>query len=124
MNDLRSYAYLVLCLSLAVVSQIIMKWQLGKAGPSPAGLQGIAAYMLEFLLNPWVIAAAFATFFAGVAWLLAISRLDLSHAYPFVGLLFVIMLVVGCTLFDEPLNWQKVGGALLIAAGVALSSRG
>lgn len=124
MNDIRAYAYLVLCLFFAVFSQIVMKWQVNKAGPSPAGIPDITAYMLHLLLNPWVIAGAFATFFAGIAWLLAISRLDLSHAYPFVGTLFVIMLIIGGFLFNEPFSWQKIAGTALITAGVALSSQG
>jgi multidrug transporter EmrE-like cation transporter len=124
MNDLRAYLYLGSCLLLAVCSQIIMKWQVNKAGPSPAESAEIASYVFRLLFNPWVITALVLTFVAGIAWLLALSRLDLSHAYPFVGLLFVAMVFVGISLFGEAFAWQKLAGAALIAIGIALSSQG
>src|SRR5262245_15737270 len=101
-----------------------MKWQINKAGPSPVEIADIGGYVVRLLLNPWVISGALATFAAGIAWLLAISRLDLSHAYPFIGLTFIVMLVSGMALFNEPFAWQKLVGTMLIAVGIALSSQG
>jgi len=124
MKDPRGYAYLALCLFLAVYSQIVMKWQVNKAGASPQDAPELVRYLLRLLLNPWVVSGAIATFFAGLAWLLAIGRLDLSRAYPFVSVIFIIMLGASAFLFDEPFTWQKVAGSALITAGIVLSSQG
>ena len=123
MSDYRSYSYLALFILLAVLSQILMKWQINKAGPSPLETAQVAAYVFRLLLNPWIVCAVLATFFAGVAWMLTISRLDLSHAYPFVSGLFIVMAFIGILLFDEPYSWQKVAGSVLIAAGIVMSSQ-
>ena len=124
MNDLRAYLYVGSCLVFAVFSQIIMKWQVNKAGPSPAESAEIASYVFKLLLNPWVILAAVLTFFAGVAWLLAISRMDLGHAYPFIGSIFIFMILASTCFFGEPMSWQKLTGSGLIAIGIAISSQG
>ena len=124
MKDLRGYAYLTSCLSLVIYSQIIMKWQIDKAGISPSGVPEVISYVFQLLLNPWVISGAIATFLAGVAWLLAISRLDLSHAYPFISLTFIIMLFASAVLFNESFTWQKMVGSALITVGIILSSQG
>ncbi len=78
--------------------------------------------MFRRLASPWVIAGLVLTFAAGVAWLLAPSRLDLSHAYPFVGPLLAAM-VFGGLFFCEAFARQKLAGAALIAIGIALSSQ-
>ena len=124
MKDPRGYVYLTLCLSLAIYSQIVMKWQVNRAGASPAAVPDLASYLLRLLLNPWVISGAIATFFAGLAWLLAISRLDLSRAYPFLSTVFIIMLIASAVLFNEPFTWKKMAGSVLITAGIILSSQG
>jgi drug/metabolite transporter (DMT)-like permease len=124
MNDLRAYLYLGSCVLLAVCSQIIMKWQLNRIGPSPSESAEVISYIFRLLLNPWVILGAALTFLAGVAWLLALSRMDLGHAYPFMGSIFVIMIVASTLLFGEPFSLQKLAGAALIAIGIAVGSQG
>ena len=47
-------------------------------------------------------------------------KLDLSHAYPFVSLSFVLVLFLSALLFGEPLSWAKVAG---VAARSSAASR-
>jgi drug/metabolite transporter (DMT)-like permease len=56
--------------------------------------------------------------------MLALAKLNLSHAYPFMSLSFVLVLVISAFAFGEPLAWQKVAGVVLICLGVALGSHG
>jgi multidrug transporter EmrE-like cation transporter len=65
-----------------------------------------------------------AAFGAALCWMLAMVELDLSHAYPFVSLSFVVVLLLSAALFGEPLNFVKIAGIALIVAGVALGSQG
>ena len=124
MSEFRGYVYLGLCICLAIGSQIIMKWQVNKMGPGPGEAAAVFSYVIHLLLNPWVIAGAVATFFAGVAWLLAISELDLTRAYPFLGLIFLVMLAAGVLIFGETFTWQKLAGSAFIAVGIVLSVQG
>jgi drug/metabolite transporter (DMT)-like permease len=71
-----------------------------------------------------VLSAFAAAFAAALCWMLAISRLELSHAYPFVSLSFVLVLLLSALFFGESVSTEKLLGVTLIIAGVAVSSRG
>jgi uncharacterized membrane protein len=52
------------------------------------------------------------------------SKFELSHAYPFMSLNFVVVLVLGTWLLNEPLNVSKVIGVALIVLGTVVVARG
>jgi drug/metabolite transporter (DMT)-like permease len=118
-----SYVYVAATVLLTVYGQLIVKWQVGDtarlADPSQR-----AAFLLALLANPWVLSALAAAFAAALCWMLAMVKLELSHAYPFVSLSFVLVLFLSALFFGELLTWQKVAGVALIVGGVALGSQG
>jgi drug/metabolite transporter (DMT)-like permease len=69
-----------------------------------------------------VVSAAGATFLAGVCWLLAIQRLDLGYAFPFMALSFVLMPVAANLVLGEPLPMAQFFGLGLVLVGVTLSA--
>lgn len=119
-----SYVYVAGTLLFTVLGQLMLKWHLGRgvgAGVEPVDR---VAFLLQLLVQPWVIAAVAAGFGAALCWMLALNRLPLSHAYPFLALSFVLVLWLSAVFLGEPLTWPKVGGVALICAGVLLGSRG
>jgi multidrug transporter EmrE-like cation transporter len=58
-----------------------------------------------------------------VFWLTALSRVDLSYAYPFASLSYAVMLVASWKLFGENLSFPRLLGTLLIIIGVLVISR-
>jgi multidrug transporter EmrE-like cation transporter len=117
-----SYAYVAATVLLTVYGQLVVKWQVAAAlQGEPAGR---AAFLLGLLANPWILSAFAAAFGAALCWMLAMVKLDLSHAYPFVSLSFVLVLFASAALFGEPLSFAKIAGVALIVAGVALGSQG
>lgn len=119
-----SYAYVAGTLLFTVLGQLLLKWQLGlgrEHGLEPADR---LAFLAQLLANPWVLAAFGAGFGAALCWMLALNKLPLSHAYPFMALSFVLVLFLSAGLFGESLNWMKIAGAALICLGVALGSQG
>jgi multidrug transporter EmrE-like cation transporter len=61
---------------------------------------------------------------ATVLWLGVLSRVELSQAYPFVGLSFVLAAVLGYFVFADAVSATRVAGIALIVAGVVLVGRG
>lgn len=110
--------------TLTAVGQFLIKWQVLKAGPLPDGLSERAAYVWHLLLNPWIVAALVAAFVAAVSWMMAMTRLPLTHAYPLTALTFVLVVFGGSWAFREPLTPLRIGGALLIAVGLVVGGRG
>jgi len=52
-----------------------------------------------------------------------LSRVDISFAYPFLGLSFVLITVYGYLVLQEPLNIWKIAGVLFIVTGVSLVAK-
>ena len=71
----------------------------------------------------WMVLLGFALIFgAAVLWLVVISRVNLSLAYPILALGYVITVVASWLFLSEPLTWQKVAGSVVICLGVGLVS--
>lgn len=118
-----AYAFVAVTVLLTVYGQLIIKWQARKAGAFPSGSSARISYLGHFLVNPWVISALLGAVVAAFAWIAAISKLELSRAYPFVSASFVFVLILSAVIFDESLTFFKVAGATLIVAGLIIGSQ-
>ena len=78
----------------------------------------------SLILNPWIISAMVGAFFAMLSWLAAMTKFELSYAYPFMSLAFVLVLVLGAALFHESVTMPKVLGVALIVSGIMFASQG
>jgi multidrug transporter EmrE-like cation transporter len=101
-----------------------MRWQVLNAGPVPNDNPGKFLFIFNLFLNPWIIFGVIATLFAGISWMLAMTKFDISYAYPWIGLNFILMLFFGVILFDESINYPKLIGTFLVIAGLITISRG
>lgn len=119
-----NHLYIFATILFGIFSQLLMRWQVGLAGPLPESLVEKCVFMLRIFLSPWVILAFLCTFLSGVAWLMTLTKFDISYAYPFTSLSFVIMLALGVILFGEPFNLNKLYGTLLVIAGLIIATRG
>ena len=124
MSRAAEHLFIVGTVLLTVYSQLIMRWQATAAGQLPAGVAAQAEFVIRLLLSPWVLSAILATFFAGVLWLLAMTRFELSYAYPFMSLNYVLVVGASVLLFSESLSAPKLIGTALVIVGVVVISQG
>lgn len=116
-----SLALLVVSVAFATAGQLTLKaameaiGRIGTAQVSEAG-QTLARAVKEPLL--WIGLVLFGI--SALFWLVVLSRVDLSLAYPFVGISYVVVVALGRFFFHEhvpPLRWI---GVSVIALGIAL----
>ena len=119
-----SYVYVFLTILLTVYGQLVIKWQVTAAGVFPTEPGDKFLFLARLLLNPWIISALVAALAAAVAWMAAMTKLDLSHAYPFTSLAFVLVVLCSAWIFHEPLTVPKMAGLALIVAGIVIGSQG
>lgn len=119
-----SYFYIALTILLTVFGQIAIKWQVTQAGNLPAEFDQKIIFLGKLLINPWIMSALFAALLASVAWMAALTRLQLSHAYPFMSISFVLVLILSAMIFHEPIGTYKMVGMALIIAGIVIGSQG
>jgi multidrug transporter EmrE-like cation transporter len=119
-----SYFYVACTVLLTVYGQIVIKWQVLQAGPFPDNPADKAWFLARLLVNPWVLSAFAAALLASVCWMAAMTRLDLSHAYPFMSLAFILVMISSGFFFGEAITPLKVVGIGLVVLGLIVGSQG
>lgn len=123
MSRTFDHVYILGTVLFAVYSQLVMRWQVSAAGPLPADLGGKFWFIATLLLNPWVLSGLAATFLSGVAWMMTMTKFDISYAYPFIGLNFVLVPAAGVLLFGEGMSATKLAGTALVVLGIVVIAR-
>lgn len=121
--DMTGHLYILLTLAFTVYGQMVLKWQIGMAGPFPDTTPEKLLFLLRQLLNPWIISGFVSAFLASMAWMAAMTRFDLNYAYPFMSLAFVIVMIISAISLHEPLPISRITGTGLVIAGLLLISR-
>lgn len=75
------------------------------------------------IFNPYVILGLIVMAISMATHLVVLSRVDISYAYPFLGLSFVLITLWGYFVLSEPVNIYRVMGVILICAGVAIVAK-
>lgn len=122
-GHLVGYAGILLTVAFTVYGQVILKWQAAKL----VGLmerREYLEYLLRLLINPWVLSSLFAAFLAFLSWSYVLTKLQLSHAYPFTAISFVLVLILSAVFFHEGVTTLKVIGILLVVSGLVIGSQG
>jgi drug/metabolite transporter (DMT)-like permease len=117
------YVYVASTIAFTVYGQLIARWQVGKAGHFPATLSGKFHFLFDLVVNPWMLSVFAGAFIAALSWFAALTKFDLSRAYPFVALSFVFVLFGSAIFFSEPITTPKVLGVLLIVVGLAVGAQ-
>lgn len=119
-----SYVYIVFTIILTCYGQLVLKWRIPLHGELPKAFLTKLYHLFSIFLDPFIFSSFVAAFIASLCYMAALSRLPLSHAYPFMGVTFGIVLVGSAVFFNEPLNWHKVVGIALIIGGIVVGSQG
>lgn len=115
---LGSLALILVSVTLSAVAQVAFK--IGVAAPT-AGSHSDGP--LAMLLAPGVL-IGLSIYAAGtLLWLTALQRVELSQAYPFVGIGFALTTLAGWWLFDDQLSAQRLTGIALVIVGITLVAR-
>ena len=118
------YVFIAGTVLFTVFGQLIIRQQIGVAGDPPSG-GGLIRFLLEFTFTrPLVMAGLAAAFLASLCWMATLTRFELSFAYPFMALNFVIVSMVGVAAFREELNAYKVIGLLIVCGGLVIVAQG
>ena len=118
------YLYIGAAIGFTVYGQLILKWRIASFGPLPAYTEDKLRFLIALLFDPAIFSGFAAAFLASLAWMAAMTKFDLSHAYPFMSLNFVVVLFLSGWLLNEPVTFQKAFGILLIVFGTFVAARG
>jgi len=82
----------------------------------------LASYINVFT-NPFILLGLAAIGSSSIFWLAAISKADLSYAYPMISIGYIITAVAAWIFFQENLTFVRMAGIFVICSGVFLMSK-
>jgi drug/metabolite transporter (DMT)-like permease len=124
MPRLPDYLYIVATIGFTVYGQLALKWRIGKFGHLPTDLFSKLKFLISLLFDPVIFSGFAAAFVASLAWMAAMTKFELSHAYPFMSLNFVVVVLLSGWLLSEPVTTQRALGVGLIVLGTLVAARG
>ena len=119
-----NHLYIFLSIFFAVASQLIIKWKMSAFDLSHmTGMGEKFFFAASMLLNPYIILSILLTLLSGLSWMIAMTKFDISYAYPYTSLGFVLILIFSALLFHEALTGYKLVGVLFIITGIVITSK-
>jgi len=120
----QSLALIIFSVSLAVVGQLLIKTGMSEIGV--VGLQNVVnakGLVTQIIFSPFVAGGLALYVLSAVVWLVVLSRVDLSFAYPFAGLGYVMVVLLSRQFLKEDVNLFRWIGVILICLGVIFISK-
>lgn len=119
------YFYIFGTIFFTVYGQIVLKWRINGVGSLPENFSDKILFLIKLLFDPWIFSGFFAAFIASFFWMAAMTKFDVSHAYPIiVGGLAILTSIFAIIFLKEPISYLKIVGLFLIVSGVYLLSKG
>lgn len=120
-----SILLILFSISIAVAGQILLKIGINRIEIVDfSGLEALKQLFFGVIKSPLVISGLFLYVISAAIWLIVLSAVDLSFAYPFIGFTYVMVLVLSKLILKEDVNPIRWAGALIITIGVIVISRG
>jgi drug/metabolite transporter (DMT)-like permease len=115
--------YILISVISGASGQIMLKKGMTTMGPLTLSIGDFFNIVWRIGTNPYVVIGLTIYVAGTVFWLAALSRVDLSFAYPFASLSYVVMLFASWQLFNENLTPLRLLGTAVVFFGVFLISR-
>ncbi len=123
--NLKIFLLIIISVTFSALAQIVLKF-----GMTSEKIQHVLdnklnrlEVFLTIIGNTHVIGGLAIYGIGALLWLLVLSRLDVSQAYPFVGMGFILTMLFAFIFLGEPMKAARILGTLLVTAGVILISR-
>jgi drug/metabolite transporter (DMT)-like permease len=107
---------------LGVVGQVFIKKGLNIIGNLDFSRELVGSY-LKIFFSPLVIVGISLYFLGVFFWLYALSKVDLSFAFPFVSLSYILVVLFSWLLLGESISYLRWAGVFVICIGVFLITK-
>jgi undecaprenyl phosphate-alpha-L-ara4N flippase subunit ArnF len=117
------YLYIFGTLFFTVYGQLILKWRLSKLGfiLPDGGLCDKFLALLKIIFDPFILSGFASAFIASLFWMAAMTKFQITEAYPFMSLAPALVFILGVWMLNETFTWGKVIGLFLIIIGIVVT---
>lgn len=106
---------------LNAVAQLLIRKGMLEVGA--VGVNNIMQNLGPMLANIWLWGAMLSYAVSILMWMSVLSKVEVSYAYPFLSVGYIVAAVAGYALFNEHLSITRIAGIVVICIGVILISR-
>lgn len=117
------YLYIFATLFFTVYGQMILKWRISNLHFTLAetGIVDKIVGMIKFIFDPFIFSGFCSAFIASMFWMAAMTKFQITEAYPFMSLAPAIVFLLGVWLLNETFTIGKVIGLVLIIIGTIVT---
>jgi multidrug transporter EmrE-like cation transporter len=108
---------------LNATAQLLLKAGARSLGGLTVSFANAGALLERAALNGPILAGLACYAVSVVVWILALTRVEVSVAYPMLSVGYVVNALAAWALFAEELSMQRVAGIVIIMAGCWLVAR-
>ena len=108
---------------LNAAAQLLLKAGTNRVGEFAFSLANLVPVGSKLALSPFIAGGLGCYVVSVVVWILALSRVPVSVAYPMLSIGYIVNAVAAWLIFGESLGAQKLVGIAFIVAGVFLVAR-
>ena len=118
------FAYVLSSVLMSSVAQVVLKAGMSRPDVVAQVSGGASWQLVRAVAGSVPVWAGLALYFASaLVWLMVLARVQVSLAYPFVGLGFVVTMLLGWLVQGDVLSPARLAGTLIIATGVVVLAR-
>ena len=121
--DMPTVLIILVSVLLNCAAQLCMKKGMMDVGEISGGIQGMLIAFPSMISNLFLWISAVCYIVSILLWLIVLSKVDVSYAYPFLSIGYILSAVVGYLAFHESVAPIRVAGIVVICIGVILISR-
>ena len=117
-----SYLYILGTIFFTVYGQIVLKWRLTNLQIAlPEGFLSKGIYLTKLIFDPYIFSGFASAFIASLFWMAAMTKFEITTAYPFMSLAPALVFLIGILFLGETFTAGKLIGLLLIIIGTIVT---
>ena len=119
---MNHYFYILFTLLFTVYGQLILKWRLSNLKVVlPGDVMDKFFYLIRLVLDPFILSGFIAAFVASLFWMAAMTKFEITYAYPFMSLAPALVFLLGVFVLNESFTLGKVIGLIIIMLGIVIT---
>lgn len=118
-----SFTFIMAGVLLNAAAQLLLKAGTNAIGRFEFSAANIVPVGIKLALEPHILGGVFCYVVSLIVWIMGLSRVEVSIAYPMLSIGYVINALAAWYLFGESLTAQKAVGIGFIVLGVFLVAR-
>jgi len=121
--NLTVFSFLLTGVLLNAAAQLLLKAGTTRIGEFAFSIENIVPIGWKLATQPFIVVAVGCYVLSLVVWIIGLSRVQVSIAYPMLSIGYIVSAIAAWWLLGEPLTSQKMLGISFIIVGVWLVAR-